>query len=344
VAEATGKEGEVIPLDIRAMPSDSDGSETLSVTISALPDGARLSAGHDNGDDSWGLDPDELVGLTLTPPAGFSGRVEIMVAATALETNGDSRSTTAPLQLEVARAPAAFAAAKGDFVLQLAALRSAENARREAARLKDRFPKLLGNARLKVSQADVNGVPYFRVRTEPVPDKAEVFETCARLKNSQQDCMVLQHITEAKPIAAQTDGEPDGTAPMSLLPREVTIALAEASTPNSVAKLQEAGIAVRDFVMARDVVDREPAGATTTFSPQDGRAFAHAKINNPGAATQVSFVWLYDDALYATVEMEVGPSVRWRTWSSAQLSLGPWRVQIVSPDGEVLAENAFTVE
>jgi type II secretory pathway predicted ATPase ExeA len=344
VAAATGSEGKAIPLDIRTALADADQSETLSVTISDLPDGARLSAGHDNGDDSWSLDPDELAGLTLAPPAKFSGRSEIMVAVTAREANGDSMSTTAPLQLEVARAPAAFAAAKGAFVIQLAAMRSAVDAKREASRLKDRFPELLGDARLKVSQADVNGVPYFRVRTEPVPDKAEAFQMCARLKGNQQDCMVLQQIKEAKPIAARTDGEPAGTAPISLLPREVTIALAEASTPKSVAKLQEADVAVLDFVMAREVVNREPAGPTTTFSPQDGRAFAYAKINNPGAPTQVSFVWLYDDALYATVEMEVGPSVRWRTWSSAQLSLGAWRVQIVSPDGEVLAENAFTVE
>ncbi len=351
VTGAKGGEDRAIPLDIRAALADADGSETLSVTISALPDGARLSAGQDNGDDSWDLRPDELAGLTLTPPAGSIGRFELLVAATAREANGDSRSTTAPLQVEVARAPVAFAVAKGDFVIQLAALRSEEDAEREVTRLKGRFPGLLGDARLKVYKADVNGVPYFRVRTESVPDKAEVFQMCARLKNSQQDCMVLQQIAaakpvtaEAKPVAAPTNGGPSRMAPISLLPREVTVALVEASTPDSVAKPRETDIAARDFVMARDVVDREPVGMAKTFSPQDGRAFAYAKIDNPGAPTHVSFVWLYDDALYATVDMEIGTSVRWRTWSSAELSLGAWRVQIVSPDGDVLAETAFTVE
>lgn len=355
---AKGGQDQAIPLDIRAALADADGSETLSVTISALPDGARLSAGQDKGDDGWDLRPDELAGLTLTPPAGSIGRFELLVAATAWEANGDSRSTTGPLLVEVARAPVAFAAAKGDFVIQLAALRSEEEADREVTRLRDRFPELLGDARLKVYKADVNGVPYFRVRTESVPDKAEVFQMCARLKSSQQDCMVLQQIaaarptaaqakpvaTKANPIAAQANGTTTGTAPISLLPRDVTIAMVEASTPDSVAKPQETDIAARDFVMARDVVDREPIGMTTTFSPQDGRAFAYAKIDNPGAPTHVSFVWLYDDALYATVDMEIGTSVRWRTWSSAELSLGAWRVQIVSPDGDVLSETAFTVE
>lgn len=344
VAGAKGNQDRAIPLEIRAAPADTDGSESLSVTVSGLPQGAHLSTGLHDDDDGWTLRPDELAGLTLTPPPGFNGRFEILVAATAREANGDSRSTKALLPVEVARAPVAFTGARGGFVIQLAALRSAADARREATRLKDRFPELLGNARLKVYEADVNGVPYFRVRTEAVPDKAEVFQTCERLKSNQQDCMVLQQIAAAKPIAAPTNGAPAGTAPISLLPREVTIAMVEAGTPASMAKLNERNIAVRDFVMARDVVDREPVGVTTTFSPQDGRAFAYAKVDNPGAPTHVSFMWLYDDALYATIDMEVGTSVRWRTWSSAELSLGAWRVQIVSADGEVLAENAFTVE
>ncbi len=339
VAAATGGEDKAIPLDIRAALADTDGSESLSVTISNLPDGARPSAGHDNGDGSWSLSPDELAGLTLTPPAEFSGRFQLTVEATAREADGDSVSTTAPLEVTVTAAPAPFVAAKGDFVIQLAALRSATEAVREAERLENRFRDLLGDAPLKIYKADVNGVPYYRVRTEPVSVKAEAFQMCSQLKSNQQDCMVLQHVAEMKPIAGQEPEQPPGTAPISLLPREMTTALAELSTPKS-----GTGLTVRDLFMTRDVVDREPTGMTKTFSPQDGRAIAYARINNSGPPTQVTFIWLYDDALYVTVDMEIGTSYRWRTWSSAEVWLGEWRVQIVSPDGEILAENAFTVE
>jgi type II secretory pathway predicted ATPase ExeA len=344
VADAKGREDQAVPLDIRAAPGDADDSEHLSVTIAGLPEGARLSAGQDNGDGSWRLRPSELAGLTLSPPGGFAGRFDLAVDATAREANGDRADATMSLTVNVAPAPAAVAAAKGDFVVQLAALRSAEDASRELSRLQGRYSQLLGDARLKIYEAEVNGVPYFRVRTEPVPDKAEVFQICARLKSNQQDCMVLQQIAKAKPIAAQADAAPAGTAPISLRPPETTLALAAASRPKLAAEPQTDGIAVRDLVTARDVIAREPAELTTTFSPRDGRAFAHARIYNPGGPTAVSFVWLYDDALYATVDMPVGTSVRWRTWSSAEVWLGEWRVQIVSNDGQVLAENAFTVQ
>jgi type II secretory pathway predicted ATPase ExeA len=344
VAEATARGNGAIPLDIYAALADVDGSESLMVTISGLPDGAGLSAGHDDGAGRWRLTPKELLDITLTPPTLPAQSFELAVVATAREADGDSASTTALLKVDVARAPPAVADGKGDFVLQLAALRSIGDAEREVVRLRDRFQKILGDAPLKIYQAEVNGVPYYRLRTEPVPNKAKVFQICAQLKQEQQDCMVLQQIAEAQPIAAGAQVQPTGSPSASLLPSEATLALAEASAPKLASATPNPDIAVRDLVMARDVVEREPAEPTTAFSPRDGRAFAHAKIYNPSTPTEVSFVWLYDDALYARVPMEVGTSVRWRTWSSAEVWLGKWRVQIVSADGQVLAETAFTVQ
>ena len=45
---------------------DTDGSETITdITISNVPDGATLSAGADNGDGSWTLQPEDLNGLQI---------------------------------------------------------------------------------------------------------------------------------------------------------------------------------------------------------------------------------------------------------------------------------------
>jgi len=42
---------------------DTDGSETLSIVVAGLPEGARLSAGRFDGVDGWALRADELAGL-----------------------------------------------------------------------------------------------------------------------------------------------------------------------------------------------------------------------------------------------------------------------------------------
>ncbi|WP_297003282.1 Ig-like domain-containing protein, partial [Thalassospira sp. UBA848] len=58
VSDASGNEDSAIALDIDAGLTDS--SETLTVTISGVPNGATLSAGTDNGDGTWTLGSDQL--------------------------------------------------------------------------------------------------------------------------------------------------------------------------------------------------------------------------------------------------------------------------------------------
>ena len=91
VDDASGLEDTAIGLDLSASLTDTDGSETLSITVANVPDGASLSAGVDNGDGTWTLTPDQLDGLELTPPSNYSGEFELGVAATT--TDGASTST-----------------------------------------------------------------------------------------------------------------------------------------------------------------------------------------------------------------------------------------------------------
>jgi len=79
---AEGAEDTAVDLNFAARLTDTDGSETLGVVISGVPDGAILSAGADNGDGSWTLTAEELNGLTLNPPADFSGAFDLQIAAT----------------------------------------------------------------------------------------------------------------------------------------------------------------------------------------------------------------------------------------------------------------------
>jgi hypothetical protein len=105
----------------------------------------------------------------------------------------------------------------------------------------------------------------------------------------------------------------------------------------------DGSVVVRDFVLSHGIEGREPVSNTDSFRVEDGRAFAFARIHNSGGPTSVRFVWHYGTTHHATVPVTIGQSPGWRTWSTAKLRPGNWRVALVDRGGEVLLEKAFTV-
>ncbi|MBB3020349.1 hypothetical protein FHR70_003430 [Microvirga lupini] len=102
VANTLGQEDTTVPLNISAALVDTDGSEVLSVVIGNLPEGARLSAGLNNGDGTWTLTPGQLTNLSLIPPANWSGTANLSVLAHARETsNGKVATTEATLKVDI---------------------------------------------------------------------------------------------------------------------------------------------------------------------------------------------------------------------------------------------------
>ncbi|WP_197472148.1 hypothetical protein, partial [Oleiphilus sp. HI0067] len=88
---ATGDEDTAITLDIMASLVDLDGSESVqSIVISDVPVGATLSAGVDNGDNSWTLSVDQLVGLTITPPLHDSEDFSLSVLASVADVDPET--------------------------------------------------------------------------------------------------------------------------------------------------------------------------------------------------------------------------------------------------------------
>ncbi len=101
-SDASGDEDGAIALDITSALTDTDGSETLSVVVSEMPTGASLSAGTDNGDGTWTLDPGDLAGLAVTPPAGSSDDFSLTVTSTSTESeNGDTAQSVAIFDVTV---------------------------------------------------------------------------------------------------------------------------------------------------------------------------------------------------------------------------------------------------
>ncbi len=105
----------------------------------------------------------------------------------------------------------------------------------------------------------------------------------------------------------------------------------------------ESGLVVRDFVLTNNVVGREPTNEAVSFTVQDQRAFAFARINNTGAPTAVNVVWHYEGTQHGSVWLNVGKSPMWRTWSSVNLKPGNWSVTLVDAGGSVLVQRSFIV-
>ncbi len=102
-------------------------------------------------------------------------------------------------------------------------------------------------------------------------------------------------------------------------------------------------LVIQDFVLSHGINEREPVDITYSFLPSDKRAYAFLRVNNLGAPTSVSLIWYYEDRVHAAVDLDIGTSPGWRTWSSANVRSGQWRVELLGHDGLVLAEHSFVV-
>ncbi len=105
VSAASGDEDTAIALDISSALVDTDGSETLSVTVSDIPDGAILADADGNEitvtDGSADVSPSDLSGLTITPADNFNGSFDLTVTSTSSEEGGDAATVTSTLTVDV---------------------------------------------------------------------------------------------------------------------------------------------------------------------------------------------------------------------------------------------------
>ncbi len=112
VLPAAGSEDSAISLDIAATLSDQDGSEILSVIVTDIPVGAKLSSGTENEDGSVTLTAAQLDGLTITPPADSDEDFTLTIKAEAQESSSGAVSTASAVLpvtvLAVSDAPKIF--------------------------------------------------------------------------------------------------------------------------------------------------------------------------------------------------------------------------------------------
>jgi hypothetical protein len=133
-------------------------------------------------------------------------------------------------------------------------------------------------------------------------------------------------------------GVPDPGAAPAARPGEAPVPPAPPTPPSA-----PAPTATAELVMGTAVKDREvqALGEDETFF--DGEvAFAWTRVTGLGGQAVVH-VWYRDDREVARHALDVGGR-RWRTWSRQALTAGAWRVVVLGPAGETLAETRFEVE
>ncbi|MDN6873934.1 retention module-containing protein [Pseudomonas citronellolis] len=94
--------GAPINVGINAALSDTDGSESLSVKITGVPNDATFTSGTHNADGSWSFSQAQLHDLQLLPASGYNGTLTLGVTAIATESDGSTASATQTLSITVA--------------------------------------------------------------------------------------------------------------------------------------------------------------------------------------------------------------------------------------------------
>lgn len=107
----------------------------------------------------------------------------------------------------------------------------------------------------------------------------------------------------------------------------------------------EADFTVSRLVLCENVVDREPVGAAESFPVTVGAVYAFLEAADVVRDTSAVFVWYYEDAEVARVDLTLRQSQRWRTYSSKKLGgrTGNWKVELQDSAGNVLDTLSFQV-
>ncbi len=118
------------------------------------------------------------------------------------------------------------------------------------------------------------------------------------------------------------------------------------SLPAILCAQEEAGLRVDEMVFCTAVQDRAPSGADTAFASIVENVYCFVKVGGAPDTTSITHVWYFGDREMGRVELAV-KSVAWRTWSSKKIApewQGTWRVDVLSPAGDVLKSGEFAIK
>ena len=112
------------------------------------------------------------------------------------------------------------------------------------------------------------------------------------------------------------------------------------------AEAQSAGtMAIESAAICKNVINREPVDAGTSFSASDARLYCFSKITGIQSDSEIVHAWYYGSVERTRITLSVKPPA-WRTYSSKIIQpheIGAWRVEILDSAGNILKTVEFEI-
>ena len=112
------------------------------------------------------------------------------------------------------------------------------------------------------------------------------------------------------------------------------------------AEAQNAGtMAITSAAICKNITNREPVDAATSFSASDAKLYCFSKIAGIQSDSEIIHAWYYGSVERARITLSVKPPA-WRTYSSKIIlphETGAWRVEILDVAGTILKTIEFEI-
>lgn len=106
------------------------------------------------------------------------------------------------------------------------------------------------------------------------------------------------------------------------------------------------GLRLVELSVGTGLEEKLPVGIASHYQQVPEILFCYTVFENPGSEQTVTHVWRRSGRLVSRVELEVGNSPKWRTWSKQRVAphwRGVWSCEVLSPDGTQLGLHVFQV-
>ncbi|MFO0750438.1 MAG: DUF2914 domain-containing protein [Myxococcota bacterium] len=106
------------------------------------------------------------------------------------------------------------------------------------------------------------------------------------------------------------------------------------------------GFRLVDVEVGTGLEEKAPTDVRTVYDTVPELLYCYTVFENPGPEATVTHVWRRGTRLVSRVELEVGSSPKWKTWSKQRTQshwTGTWSCEVLGPDGEQLGLTVFRV-
>jgi hypothetical protein len=154
-------------------------------------------------------------------------------------------------------------------------------------------------------------------------------------------------IPRAGPLPGKAPGTPPdpATAAAGVRPSIVTEAVDDARPGTSLSQV-DGPVRLVELAVGTNVVDRNPKDVRERYPEVPPMLYCYSAVESREPNQAIVHVWRRQGVLVSRVELEVGKSPRWKTWSKQKTQghwTGPWSCEVTSADGQQLGVTRFII-